>query len=194
MEHGSGQSAAPVCAPCQIVSRYVAQCQPAPQPGYSNPAQAALSVYSTLCLAAAVFCRLSVPHDLVVHLGFGVFNDIIPAQIADMAATNAPNAATFVGGIGGQVGGVALAPGVPNSAADAASSANRQFQSAFSSGAAPCADRRGRADVSSGSEPEYLPHRQAQDALLLPVQPRPGTAAWSARRRTHQLRRHPWPP
>ncbi len=50
---------------------------------------------------------------IVVHLGFGVFNDIIPAQIADLAATNAPYAPTFVGGIGGQVGGVAIAPGVP---------------------------------------------------------------------------------
>ena len=50
-------------------------------------------------------------------LGFGVFNDIIPAQIADLAATNAPYAPTFVGGIGGQVGGVAIAPGVANSAA-----------------------------------------------------------------------------
>ena len=80
-----------------------------------------------------------VAHGLVVHAGFGVFNDIIPAQIADLAATNAPYAPTFVGGIGGQVGGVAIAPGVANSAADAASNANRQFQSAFSSGAPPCA-------------------------------------------------------
>jgi Carboxypeptidase regulatory-like domain len=78
-------------------------------------------------------------HAMVVHLGFGVFNDIIPAQIADLAATNAPNAATFVGGIGGQAGGIAIAPGVLNSAADAASSANLQFQSAFSGGVAPCA-------------------------------------------------------
>jgi hypothetical protein len=48
----------------------------------------------------------------VLHLGFGVFNDIIPAQIADLAATNAPYAPTFVGGIGGQVGGVAIASGL----------------------------------------------------------------------------------
>jgi hypothetical protein len=75
----------------------------------------------------------------VVHLGFGVFNDIIPAQIADLAATNAPYAPTFVGGIGGQVGGLAIAPGVPNSAADAASAANHQFQSLFTSGGPPCA-------------------------------------------------------
>jgi hypothetical protein len=75
----------------------------------------------------------------VVHIGFGVFNDIIPAQIADLAATNAPYAPTFVGGIGGQVGGVAIAPGVTGSADDATASANRSFQSVFNSGAAPCA-------------------------------------------------------
>jgi hypothetical protein len=75
----------------------------------------------------------------VVHLGFGVFNDIIPAQIADLAATNAPYAPTFVGGIGGQVGGIAIAPSVPDSAVAAAVSANRQFQSLFSSSGPPCA-------------------------------------------------------
>jgi hypothetical protein len=75
----------------------------------------------------------------VIHAGFGVFSDIIPAQIADLAATNAPYAPTFVGGLGGQVGGVAIAPGVPNSAADAASAANHQFQSIFSAGGPPCA-------------------------------------------------------
>jgi hypothetical protein len=80
-----------------------------------------------------------VAHETVVHAGFGVFNDIIPAQIADLAATNAPYAPTFVGGLGGQVGGVAIAPGVPDSATDAASGASRQFQSVFGSGAAPCA-------------------------------------------------------
>ncbi len=77
--------------------------------------------------------------ETVIHFGFGVFNDIIPAQIADLAATNAPYAPTFVGGIGGQVGGLAIAPGVPNSAADAASAANHQFQSRFSASGTPCA-------------------------------------------------------
>jgi len=75
----------------------------------------------------------------VVHAGFGVFNDIIPAQIADLAATNPPYAPTFIGGIGGQVGGLAIAPGVANSAADATAEANREFQTVFSTGAAPCA-------------------------------------------------------
>jgi hypothetical protein len=65
----------------------------------------------------------------VVHLGFGVFNYIIPAQIADLGAMNAPYAPIFAGGIGGRVGGLAIATGVANSAAGAALSADQQFQS-----------------------------------------------------------------
>ena len=52
---------------------------------------------------------------------------------------NAPNDPTFVGGIGGQVGGIAIAPGVPGSALDAAVNANNSFQTIFRSGGAPCA-------------------------------------------------------
>jgi hypothetical protein len=74
-----------------------------------------------------------------LHLGFGVFDDIIPAQIADLAAINPPYSPVFVGGLAGQVGGIAIAPGVDGSAVDAASTANQSFQSAFRSGAAPCA-------------------------------------------------------
>ena len=76
---------------------------------------------------------------LAVHSGFGVFSDIIPTQIADLAATNAPNDPTFVGGIGGQVGGIGIAPGVAGSAVDAAANANQSFQTIFRSGGAPCA-------------------------------------------------------
>jgi hypothetical protein len=74
-----------------------------------------------------------------VHAGGGIFNDIIPAQIADLGATNPPYAPVFVGGINGQVGGVGIAPGVPDSAVDATAQANRSFQSVFRSGGAPCA-------------------------------------------------------
>jgi len=69
-----------------------------------------------------------------LHAGGGVFNDIIPAQIADLGATNAPYAPVFVGGINGQVGGAGIAPGVANSAVDATAAANRSFQTAFSAG------------------------------------------------------------
>jgi len=74
-----------------------------------------------------------------MHAGFGVFNDIIPMQIADLAAMNAPNDPTFVGGIGGQVGGIGIAPGVANSAADATASAEQAFQAEYRSGGNPCA-------------------------------------------------------
>ncbi len=73
-----------------------------------------------------------------LHLGFGVFDDIIPAQIADLASSNPPYAPAFVGGLGGQAGGIAIAPGVPGSAVDTASAANQAFQSAFRAGASPC--------------------------------------------------------
>ena len=78
------------------------------------------------------------PHT-VVHAGFGVFNDIIPQQIADNGLINAPNDPSFTGGIGGQVGGLGIAPSVPGSAVDAAASANTLFQTTYSSGGAPCA-------------------------------------------------------
>jgi hypothetical protein len=68
---------------------------------------------------------------MALHAGGGVFNDIIPAQIADLGATNPPYAPVFVGGINGQVGGVGIAPGVPNSAVDATAQANHTFQTAF---------------------------------------------------------------
>jgi hypothetical protein len=74
------------------------------------------------------------PRRFALHAGFGTFNDIIPAQIADLASDNAPYAPTFVGGVGGQVGGSAIAPGVPGSAVDATTNANLVFQSAFRSG------------------------------------------------------------
>ena len=78
------------------------------------------------------------PHRTAVHGGFGVFSDIIPAQIADLASTNPPYAPTFVGGLGGQVGGTAIFPGVPGSAIDALASANKTLQASFGAGAAPC--------------------------------------------------------
>ncbi|MGP8175661.1 MAG: carboxypeptidase regulatory-like domain-containing protein [Terracidiphilus sp.] len=86
--------------------------------------------------AAAAY---EVSRGTVVHAGFGVFNDIIPAQIADLAATNAPYAPTFVGGTGGQVGGLGIAPNVNGSAVDATHNAEQSFQSVFGAGAPPCA-------------------------------------------------------
>lgn len=86
---------------------------------------------------ASVAYKLSVK--TAIHAGGGVFNDIIPAQVGDLGATNPPSGPVFVGGINGQVGGLGIAPGVTNSAVDATSAANRSFQTAFSTGGAPCA-------------------------------------------------------
>jgi hypothetical protein len=83
---------------------------------------------------ASVAYKLS--NTMALHAGGGVFNDIIPAQIADLGATNPPYAPVFVGGINGQVGGVGIAPGVLNSAVDATAQANQAFQAAFGANAA----------------------------------------------------------
>jgi hypothetical protein len=82
---------------------------------------------------AAVAYKVS--DKMALHAGGGVFNDIIPAQVADLGATNPPYAPVFVGGIYGQVGGVGIAPGVVGSAVDATVAANQAFQSAFRSNA-----------------------------------------------------------
>jgi hypothetical protein len=73
------------------------------------------------------------------HAGGGVFNDIIPAQVADFGAMNPPYAPVFVGGINGQVGGVGIAPGVAGSAVDATVQANQSFQTLFQGNGNPCA-------------------------------------------------------
>ena len=86
---------------------------------------------------ASVAYKLS--DKMAAHAGGGVFNDIIPAQVADLGATNAPYAPVFVGGINGQVGGIGIAPEVPNSAVHATVQANQSFQSVFRSSGAPCA-------------------------------------------------------
>ena len=77
-----------------------------------------------------------VSNSIALHAGGGVFNDTIPAQIADLGATNPPYAPVFVGGINGQVGGIGIAQGVSGSAVDATAQANQAFQSAFRANAA----------------------------------------------------------
>jgi hypothetical protein len=74
---------------------------------------------------------------VALHAGGGIFNDIVPAQVADFGAMNPPYAPVFVGGINGQVGGIGIAPGVPGSAVDATALANQSFQSAFQTNGNP---------------------------------------------------------
>src|SRR4029077_13128650 len=76
--------------------------------------------------------------DTVLRAGFGVFSDILPGTIADVVGANPPYVKTFQGGLLGTVGGMAIAPGVPNSAIDATSAANQNFRSGFPDGAVCC--------------------------------------------------------
>src|SRR5450432_1272930 len=75
----------------------------------------------------------------VLRAGFGLFSDILPGSIADVVGVNPPYVKTFQGGLLGTAGGTTIAPGVPNSAVDAAVAANETFVSGFASGQLSCA-------------------------------------------------------
>jgi hypothetical protein len=78
------------------------------------------------------------PHT-VLRSGFGLFSDMLPGSVVDTVGTNPPYSKTFQGGLLGTAGGVAIAPGVPNSAIDATAAANRLFNSGFAQGQLSCA-------------------------------------------------------
>jgi hypothetical protein len=78
------------------------------------------------------------PHTLL-RSGFGLFSDLLPGSVVDLVGTNPPYSNTFQGGLLGTVGGVAIAPGTPDSAVDAAAAANRLFNSGFAQGQLSCA-------------------------------------------------------
>lgn len=75
----------------------------------------------------------------VLRAGFGVFNDILPGSVADLIGSNPPYVNIFQGGLLGQAGGLAIAPGVPNSAIDATAAANQAFLTGFQKGQLSCA-------------------------------------------------------
>jgi hypothetical protein len=75
----------------------------------------------------------------VLRAGFGIFSDILPGSIADVVGVNPPYVKTFQGGLLGTVGGIAIAPGVPDSAVNATVAANETFSSAFGQGQLSCA-------------------------------------------------------
>ena len=77
--------------------------------------------------------------DTVLRAGFGVFSDLLPGSIADLIAGNPPYVRTFQGGLLGTAGGTAIAPGVTDSAVDAAVAANQRFAAGFSQGQLSCA-------------------------------------------------------
>jgi carboxypeptidase family protein len=76
----------------------------------------------------------------LLRAGFGVFGDLPPAgSLIDAIAPNPPFVNTFQGGLLGSAGGLAIAPGVPNSAVDATVAANQAFLAGFRSGTLSCA-------------------------------------------------------
>ena len=75
----------------------------------------------------------------VLRTGFGVFSDLLPGSVADTVGANPPYVRTFQGGLLGTVGGIAIAPGVPDSAVDATIAANNRFGSGFAQGQLSCA-------------------------------------------------------
>jgi hypothetical protein len=78
----------------------------------------------------------------VVRTGFGLFSDILPGSVADTIGMNPPYVRAFQGGLLGTVGGIAIAPGVPNSAVDATVTANQTFSSGFAAGELSCGSPR----------------------------------------------------
>jgi hypothetical protein len=75
----------------------------------------------------------------VLRAGFGLFSDILPGSVADVVGVNPPYVQTFQGGLLGNVGGIAIAPGAPNSAVDATVAANQTFSAGFPQGQLSCA-------------------------------------------------------
>ena len=74
-----------------------------------------------------------------VRSGFGLFSDLLPGSIADLVGGNPPYVSTFQGGLLGTVGGIGIAPGVPDSAVDATAVAHANFQGGFAQGQLSCA-------------------------------------------------------
>jgi Carboxypeptidase regulatory-like domain len=85
--------------------------------------------------------------DTVLRTGFGFFSDLLPGSIADLIGVNPPYVRTLQGGLLGTVGGIAIAPGVPNSAVDATSTANQIFGTGFAQGWLSCASAQANPNV-----------------------------------------------
>ncbi len=80
-----------------------------------------------------------VSRNSALRTGFGVFSDLLPGSVADAIGMNPPYVQTFQGGLLGTAGGLAIAPGLPNSAVGAAVAANQAFRSGFAQGELSCA-------------------------------------------------------
>ena len=75
----------------------------------------------------------------VLRIGAGAFANPLLGFLPSYMDQNAPSDNFFTAGLFGPVGGVGVAPGVPNSAVDAAVQANQAFLAGFANGVVSCA-------------------------------------------------------
>lgn len=75
----------------------------------------------------------------LLKAGWGMFEDVYPGSVGSTYDGNPPYSALFLSGLFGQVGGEAIAPGVPNSSITAGQQANATFQKLFTTGGLSCA-------------------------------------------------------
>jgi Carboxypeptidase regulatory-like domain/TonB-dependent Receptor Plug Domain len=75
----------------------------------------------------------------VIRAGAGIFSNPLMGFLPSYLDENAPSDVFLSAGIFEPIGGLAIAPGVPGSAIDAAVQANQAFHAGFSSGVASCA-------------------------------------------------------
>lgn len=105
------------------------------QTGLGNVLQA--TPFALLQPRTAIAVQLA--PSMVLRTGFGLFSDLLPGSIVDLVGVNPPYSQTFQGGVLGTAGGTAIAPGVPDSAIDAALAAHRRFDTGFRAGQRSCA-------------------------------------------------------
>ena len=122
------------------------------------------------------------PHT-VLRSGFGLFSDILPGSVVDLVGTNPPYSKTFQGGLLGTVGGVAIAPGVPNSAIDATAAANQLFNSGFAQGQLSCASP-WRTEIPAFRRFRSPPFRMASSMRLTSCS---GALRWSTKSATPSI-------
>jgi len=108
----------------------------------------------------------------IFRAGFGLFATTLENQLVALLSGNPPFNQTFSAGLFGDVGGIGIAPGVPNSAVDAAVTANQQFVAGFSAGALSC--------TSPASSPATCIPPLAFDAFSGGRQEYPYSMQWSA--------------
>ncbi len=85
----------------------------------------------------------------VLRTGFGLFSDLLPGSIADIIGANPPYVRTFQNVLSvnsmdepvSSLGGLAIAPGVSDSAVDAIVAANQQYAAGFAQGELSCASQ-----------------------------------------------------